>query len=280
MDEAGATASDSFILTVNPVNDPPAIFTAIPDQTIDENTSTPVVGFIVGDLETPAANLNVSASSSNPALVPNWAVVFGGSDSNRTLVVTPEPDRFGTATITVTVTDAGGSSASDSFVVTVRQIIDPPVIVTDPTGQTVISGATVLLRVTALGSAPLAYQWQKDGLDLPGGTNATLTLGGVTATNAGNYRVRVSNAAGSATSAGARVRVLVAPFITSIRRNGLAAEISFTTETGLIYSVEFKDTPDSVLWMALPGVPGSGGILTVVDPSGLRPQRLYRVRVD
>jgi len=279
-DEAGATASDRFVLTVNPVNDPPRLLTALPDRTIDENTSTPTVGFVIGDLETPAANLNVSASSSNPALVPNGAVVFGGSDSNRTLVVTPEPNRFGTATITVTVTDASGSSTNDIFVVTVNPITDPPVIVTDPIGQTVVPGSTVLLRVTALGTAPLAYQWQKDGFDVPGGTNATLTLSGVTGSNAGNYRARVSNTAGSATSAAARVRVLVAPVITSIRRNGPVAEISFKTEAGLLYSVELKDGVGEVLWMALPGVNGTGGVLTVVDPSGLRPLRIYRVRVD
>jgi hypothetical protein len=57
-------------------------------------------------------------------------------------------------------------------------------------------------------------------------------------------------------------------------------EISFTTEAGLVYAVEFKDAADSVLWMALPGVAGSGGIVTVVDPSGPRPHRLYRVRVE
>ena len=280
MDGEGATTSDSFVLTVTQVNDPPMILTVLPDQTIDENTSTPPVGFIIGDLETPAANLNVSASSSNPALVPNSAVAFGGSDSNRTLVVRPEPNRFGSAMITVTVTDGGGSSATDTFVLTVNQVIDPPVIATDPSGQTVVSGATVQLRVTALGTAPLLYQWQKDGVAVPGGTNSILTLAGVTAANAGNYRVRVSNSAGSATSAAARVRVLVSPLITSIRRNGPAAEISFTTEAGLVYSVEFKDAPDSVLWMALPGVTGSGGIMTVVDPSGLRPHRIYRVRAD
>ncbi len=284
-DNSGATASDSFVLNVNAANDPPRIFTALPDQTTDENTSTPSVGFVVGDRETPAASLNLSASSSNPALVPNWAVMFGlpageASGSNRTLVVTPEPNRFGTATITVTVTDAGGSSASDTFVVTVRQVIHPPVIVTDPSGQTVVAGATVLLRVTALGTAPLAYLWQREGVDVPGGTNATLMLAGVTAANAGSYRVRVSNAAGSATSAAAQLRVLVSPFITSIRRIGPAIEISFTTEAGLVYAVEFKDAADSVLWMALPGVTGRGGIVTVVDPSGPRPHRIYRVRVE
>jgi hypothetical protein len=247
---------------------------------MDENTSTPSVGFVVADLETPAASLNVSASSSNPTLVPNWAVAFGGSNSNRTLVVTPEPNRFGTATITVTVTDAGGSSASDIFVVTVNQVIDPPVIVAGPAGQTVIPGANVLLRVTALGTAPLSYLWQRNGVDVPGGTNTTLTLAGVTAANAGNYRVRVSNAAGSATSAGAQLRVLVSPIITSLRRSGPAMEISFTTEAGLVYAVEFKDAADSVLWMALPGVTGSGGSLTVIDPSGFRPHRIYRVRVE
>ena len=63
-------------------------------------------------------NLQLSAASSNPALVPASNIVFGGSGSNRTVTVTPVPGQTGTASITTTVTD-GPSSSSDTFVLTV-----------------------------------------------------------------------------------------------------------------------------------------------------------------
>ena len=77
------------------------------------------VGFTVGDLETAATALTLTAGSSNPALVPVANVTFGGSGSNRTVTVAPVAGQSGTATITVTVTDGGGGTASDTFTVTV-----------------------------------------------------------------------------------------------------------------------------------------------------------------
>ena len=58
----------------------------------------------------------MTATSSNPAVVPNGAIVLGGAGANRTVSVTPIA--AGTATITVTVQDANGSTASTTFNVT------------------------------------------------------------------------------------------------------------------------------------------------------------------
>jgi hypothetical protein len=55
-------------------------------------------------------------------LVPATNIVFGGSGANRTVTVTPAPSRNGTAIITLTVTDAGGAVASDTFVLTVNAV--------------------------------------------------------------------------------------------------------------------------------------------------------------
>jgi subtilisin-like proprotein convertase family protein len=73
----------------------------------------------VGDAETAAGSLTVSGSSSNPTLVPNANIVFGGSGSNRTVTVTGAAGQTGTATITVSVSD-GQLSANSSFVLTVN----------------------------------------------------------------------------------------------------------------------------------------------------------------
>lgn len=99
-------------------NSPPTI-SSIPSQRTAANTPSPAVAFTVGDTETPAGDLTLSAESSNPTLVPPANVTFGGSGTDRTVTVTPAPGEQGTANITVTVTDGGGASASTSFSVAV-----------------------------------------------------------------------------------------------------------------------------------------------------------------
>ena len=58
--------------------------TALADQTTPEDTATGALAFTIGDLETAASALALSATSSDPALVPVANVVFGGTDAART----------------------------------------------------------------------------------------------------------------------------------------------------------------------------------------------------
>lgn len=110
---ADGTRSDpSNFVTVVAVNDAP-VMSAIADQVIAANTSTGPLAFTIADED--LASVTVSGSSSNSTLVPNAAIVFGGSGANRTVTVTPALNQSGTATITVTVTDGGGGIATDSF---------------------------------------------------------------------------------------------------------------------------------------------------------------------
>jgi hypothetical protein len=91
-----------------------------------------------------------------------------------------------------------------------------PTIVAPPQPVTVTAGQMAVLAVTAAGTAPLSYQWQKNGVNVAGATASTLTLSGVQGADAGDYRVVVSNSAGSATSAVAKLVVnpmIVAPTI-------------------------------------------------------------------
>jgi ELWxxDGT repeat protein len=146
-DANSGTASDTFLLTVNSVNDPPTI-TDITNQTINEDANTGALAFTVGDGETAAGSLTLSGSSSNTALVPNANIVFGGSGGSRTVTVTPAANQFGTATITITVTDANSGTASDTFVLTVNAMNDPPTI-TDIANQTINEdGNTGALGIT------------------------------------------------------------------------------------------------------------------------------------
>lgn len=115
-----------------------------------------------------------------------------------------------TGNYSVTVTNLYGSVTSSNALLTVLD--GPPVIVSQPADQTVFLGNTLTLPVGAAGSKPLSYQWQFNGNNLAGVTNATLTLSGMTPQQAGEYSVLVSNRLGVTASSNALVQV---PEVTS-----------------------------------------------------------------
>lgn len=82
-----------------------------------------------------------------------------------------------------------------------------PVIVKQPVNVTVPAGQPASFSVTATGTAPLKYQWQKNSVNITGATAATYSIANTTASHAGSYRVIVSNAAGTATSNTAQLTV-------------------------------------------------------------------------
>ncbi|HKA90699.1 MAG TPA: tandem-95 repeat protein [Haliangiales bacterium] len=159
------TASRSFSLTVTAVNDPPTI-SAIADQTTTPSTAVGPIAFTVGDVETSPSLLTLSATSSNANLVPIGNISFGGSGAGRTVTVTPTA-MTGTSTIGITVTDAGGATASTSFLLTVQNPATVPV----ATSASPASGGSTV--VSFCGQA---------ACDVPPGTSVTIT-----ATKAQNF---------------------------------------------------------------------------------------------
>ncbi len=91
----------------------------------------------------------------------------------------------------------------------------PPTLSVQPTSQTVCAGGSVTFSVKAAGTAPLSYQWQKDGAAISGATGASYTIPAVAAAHAGSYRVVVSNKAGSVTSTPVTLTVNAPPTITA-----------------------------------------------------------------
>ena len=114
----GATNQVNFNLVVT--NFPPQI-SSIANQHVPLNAALGPLAFTVSDLETPAGQLTVRANSSNNNLISTNQIVLGGTATNRTVTILPGTNGPGTATVTLTVSDPLGASASTSFSVTLDQ---------------------------------------------------------------------------------------------------------------------------------------------------------------
>lgn len=130
--------------------------TPIANQSTAEDTPL-TVAFSVADTETVAGALSLSCSTTNPLVVPLSGIAFGGTGGSRNVTLTPTPNAAGSSIITVTVTDAGGLTASSSFTVTVNPVNDAPLIQAIPsqvTNQGVALGVAV--AVTDIDTAATA----------------------------------------------------------------------------------------------------------------------------
>jgi len=86
-----------------------------------------------------------------------------------------------------------------------------PQITTQPANQSVTAGQTATFSVVASGTAPLGYQWSKNGTAISGATAASYTTPATTsADNGASFAVTVSNAAGMAASTPAMLAVAAA----------------------------------------------------------------------
>jgi len=102
----------------------------------------------------------------------------------------------------VALAGCGGGSGGGSSAPTA------PVITTPPVAVTVAAGQSASFSVTATGTAPLSYQWLRNGTAISGATAATYSTPATTSADDGEmFSVTVSNAAGSQTSAAVRLTV-------------------------------------------------------------------------
>lgn len=73
--------------------------------------------------------------------------------------------------------------------------IIPAAISVQPVGANLYQGDRIILSADATGTAPLEFQWLKDGQPIPGATSRTLFLSNVQVSDTGSYQLRVRNAA-------------------------------------------------------------------------------------
>ena len=118
--------------------------------------------------------------------------------------------------IALTACGGGGGGSSDGGG---SAQVEKPAIGTQPADQTVVTGSAATFTVAATGGGTLAYQWKKNGTDIPGATASTYTTPATSnADHDARFTVVVTNSAGAATSNAARLAVTaaaVAPAISS-----------------------------------------------------------------
>ena len=131
------TFSQTFTITITPVNDPPTLAAIANPAAILEDSGLRTINFsgiTAGPADESGQTLTVTATSSNTALISNPVVTYSSANPTGSLSYTPVLNAFGTATITVTVTDSGvnGGANGDvnftsrTFTVTVTGVNDAP----------------------------------------------------------------------------------------------------------------------------------------------------------
>ena len=140
----------------------------------------------------------------------NGASIAGATAASYTTLATTTADSG--STFAVAVTNTAGTVTSAAATLTVSAAAVAPTITTQPANQTVTAGQTATFAVVAGGTAPLSYQWQKNGANITGATAASYTTPATTTADSGStFAVVVSNSAGTVTSAAATLTVNPAP---------------------------------------------------------------------
>ncbi|MBL9206571.1 MAG: immunoglobulin domain-containing protein, partial [Opitutaceae bacterium] len=150
----------------------------------------------------------------------------------------------------VVATNAGGSTTSNAATLTVTQPAVAPSFTSQPASASANVGGSVSFTASASGTAPITYQWTKDGAPINGATSTTLTLNAVTLASAGSYQLTATNAAGSAQSNAAMLTVTqpaVAPSFTSQPANASATvggTVTFTASASGTVPITYQWTKD------------------------------------
>jgi hypothetical protein len=203
----------------------------------------------------------------------NGATIAGATSATYTTPATTSADNG--ATFGVTVMHSTQSVASSPATLTVN---GPPSITSQPANQSVIVGQTATFSVTATGTAPLSYQWQKNQANIPGATSSSFTTPATTLADSGtSFQVIVTNPVSSLTSNAATLTVNAASPTLSVltQHNDNARTGQNTAETILNasnvnanqFGKLFAMPADGQVYaqpLYLPGVTIKGGVHNVV----------------
>src|SRR5262249_20393285 len=205
INSAGSVTSNAATLTVYPAQVPPTIVAQPMSQTVT-----------VGQ----TATFSVVANGTAPLgyqWEKNGATISAAPSADYTTAATTAADNG--SMLQVIVSNSKGSVTSNAVTLSVTSVAVAPTVTAQPANLTVAAGQTATFSIVAGGTAPLSYQWQKNGANITGATAASyVTPATTSADNGSMFQVVVSNSAGSVTSSAAILTVnpaAVAPTITA-----------------------------------------------------------------
>lgn len=186
-------ASQSFILTVESAQVPPAITTHPGSLAINRGEN---------------ATFTVVATGTGP-LSYQWrrdgASISGATAATYT-VANAQPLHAGLYSVTVTNPHGSTNSFAASLLVNA-----PPILLSQPRTQTALAGSAVTFAIQVAGPTGSTFQWRLNGVAIPGANGATYNIGSVSAADAGTYDVVVTNSLGSTVSSMAQLTIATAP---------------------------------------------------------------------
>ncbi len=174
-------------------------------------------------------------------------------------------------TYTVVVTNYWGSTTSAPAIVTISS---PPTVTAQPVAKSVLVGQNASFSVTASGSNPLSYQWNKNNSPLSdtgaysGTGTSSLSLTSISANESGSYSVTVTNTSGFTNSNPATLSVATPP---SVGFDASQSAITGNTMPGLTYIIQSAtDLTSPIQWTPIAtNFTDSYGVLSFTNnPSG------------
>lgn len=242
---AGSATSSAFTVTVNA-----PVLPAISSQPQNRTVATAA-----------SFSLSVGLSAGSSPLSYQWkkdGVAISGATNYYYDDYNAQAGDAGS--YTVTITNAAGSVTSAAATVTVQAPV-APTITSISNAVTVAVGNSIWLEVSASGTAPLTYQWRKDGVAIAGATSSYLSRSITQLSDGGSYTVVVTNEQGSVTSTGVTVTVTtVVPQLPVITQSPPSVTVNYGEYVYLSVSVT-SNTPVSYQWrkngVAIPGATSS-----------------------
>ena len=186
----------------------------------------------------------------------------------------------------VIASNASGVVTSAVATLTVIVPSGAPVIASQPQNTSVYEGNPATFNVSAVGAAPLSFQWRFNGALISGATNNSFTLSETHGENVGFYSVAISNASGAVTSSNALLTLQDSPYVNDVRATpgSRSALISWTTTLPSSSQVQFEQSGIALPSLAVAGQNGFSAN-SVFDPalvtnhialvSGLSPDTRY-----
>ncbi len=284
-------------IIVSSVNDAPTFVKGTDPTVLEDAGAQTLAGWVSNVVKGPA-------NESSQGLTFTVSVTSGGAlfsvlpsiDASGNLTFTPAANANGTATVSVTLRDSGGTanggvdSSTQTFTIIITSVNDAPTGIptlsgTTTEGQALSASTSSIVDVDGMVGVTLNHQWQvsADGTtgwtDITGATASTYTLA---AAQVGQYvrdKVSFTDQGGTLetlVSAASAAVVGVVPQVNSITLGG--ATLVAASATSVTYNVTFNVpvTNVDISDFVVTGTSGAVGVVSAVSGSGTS----YQVTVD